>query len=705
MEKRGLGSRRGAAMKLAIVAILFGGVVVAGIVGFRMLMLTPVLFQFEIGPENAEYQLRINETDAVSGQGPMTLELAEGVNRVEVVAPGFEKYVREFEVSSEGEKSLEITLRPLPGYLMVETVDVESGAALEGIVVNIDGKEIGATPLRSHRIDPGVYTITLGNTGSYVGVRSETEVTVKGGGADQELKLEMIRNAADITFRVEPRGANISDLNRGGRSLGVVATGEKTISFDLEQNPIPRIRFELENYQPYAWSAPLVPGQTRTFDIKLSPKPAVLHFTSEPSGANIYIDGQLLGKTPIRGIEIEPQKDVSVVVSKSGYEDKSRIMGGMMPNQSRSINVTLVSKMGELKITSDIEAAVMVDGEFVGFTPVQGEYLAGTRSVVLKAAGQGEKQFTVELGAGNTYPLHHDFVKTPAQAVVEKEREVRLPPKLELVDGLEFILIEPGTFPFGEPGNTKEVTISNAFYVSTTEVPSFVFESITGIRRGELDKQGFNLNKSDYPAVRVSWNDAAFFCNELNKALGFGEVYRQVGSNYTTTEEAFSRGVRLQTEAEYEYLMRIDDRGSPRSFAWGDEWPPPKFTDNFADKTGKRYEVEYPISGYDDGNAFSAQVASFRSHPDGVYNLSGNVREWCHDGYERSFWRYAGSEDPSNFAEVEMRVVKGGSYMTGLKKELMVSYRQGEPKDAKEDDLGFRVVLPSQAYINLVKSK
>ena len=87
------------------------------------------------------------------------------------------------------EKALAIKLRPLPGYLMVETIDAETGAAVEGVAIMIDGEEIGTTPLRSHRIDPGVYKITLGDTGSYVGVREETEVTVKGGGADQTSRI------------------------------------------------------------------------------------------------------------------------------------------------------------------------------------------------------------------------------------------------------------------------------------------------------------------------------------------------------------------------------------------------------------------------------------------------------------------------------------------------------------------------------------
>ncbi|MCH6257972.1 PEGA domain-containing protein [Puniceicoccaceae bacterium K14] len=698
-------NRTGGVGMMVILAIMLGALVIGSIIVFRAMMLAPVLFQFEVEPENVEYALQINATQTVKGQGASMVELKEGVNRVEIVAPGYEKYVSEFMVDSEGDKALAIKLRPLPGYLMIETKDAETGRVVEGIVIKIDGEEIGTTPMSSYRIDPGVYKITLGDTGSYVGVRGETEVTVKGGGIDQTETIELIQNTAEVTFRVQPRGASILDLNRGGLSLGVVATGEKTISFDLNQNRNPSIAFELDNHETYNWSTPLMPGQSRTIDIKMEPKPAVIKFSSEPSGANIYLDGEFVGKTPIEKIEIPPKTDLQVVISKSGYEDKSRTLGGMMPNTSRFINVKLVSKTGKLEIKSDIEAAVIIDGEFAGFTPVDGEFLAGIRQVTLRAPGYEEEQFTVELIAGDTYPLHHDFKEPVAEVEVEEEREIKLPNKLELVEGLEFILIGAGVFEFGEPGDSKEITISEPFYVSTTEVPSFVYESISGNRRGELDKNGFNLNKSDFPAVRVSWNDVAFFCNEFNTTLGFGEVYRQVGSSYTTTEEAVGRGIRMPTEAEYEYLMRIDDGSFPRVFGWGDEWPPPKFTDNFADKTGARNDVENPINGYDDGNAFSSQVASFRSHPDGVYNLAGNVREWCHDGFERSFWRYANSVDPFNFADVSLRVVKGGSYNTGQKRELMVSYRDGKSRESKADDLGFRVVLPSEAYITLLKSK
>lgn len=182
----------------------------------------------------------------------------------------------------------------------------------------------------------------------------------------------------------------------------------------------------------------------------------------------------------------------------------------------------------------------------------------------------------------------------------------------------------------------------------------------------------------DHPVVNVSWNDAREFCRWLTDRehregrLKTGQRYR------LPSDREWSAAVGLPEEPGKTPKDR--DGKVANVYPWGTQWPPPRGAGNFADGTFKnRFGGKWTsIEGYDDGFATTSPVGSFQRSPTGLYDLTGNVWEWCEDLYDGSG---------------TLRVLRGGSWVYDVPRLLLSSYRfYGEP-DGRRDDFGFRVVL------------
>jgi len=166
----------------------------------------------------------------------------------------------------------------------------------------------------------------------------------------------------------------------------------------------------------------------------------------------------------------------------------------------------------------------------------------------------------------------------------------------------------------------------------------------------------------------TSWEDAKDFCAKLTAALP-----KKLRGRYH---------VRLPTDEEWSVAVGLPPEpggfpeektgGVRRAFPWGTEWPPPKDAGNYSDElTGRR--------GGSDGFAETAPVGSFSPNQYGLYDLGGNVWEWCED------W-----EDE----EMNVRLVRGAGYFSGDRTQVNSSYR-GRPPVIKNSASGIRVLLAS----------
>ncbi len=220
---------------------------------------------------------------------------------------------------------------------------------------------------------------------------------------------------------------------------------------------------------------------------------------------------------------------------------------------------------------------------------------------------------------------------------------------IDEITGMEFVYVPEGCFMMGsneyeDEGPIHEVSI-DAFWMGKYPVTQGQWQKLMGSNPAKFNK------RDNHPVERVSWKDTQLFLSELNDRSG--------------------KSYRLPTEAEWEYACRAGTLGkcyddNLNALAW------------YAKNSGGR---THPV-GKKRGNKF------------GVYDMLGNVREWCGDwygGYSSSFQR-----NPTGPSIGSDRVIRGGGW-SNASGNLRSAYRGRLSLNAHMNALGFRLVLPFQA--------
>ncbi|HEY7426876.1 MAG TPA: bifunctional serine/threonine-protein kinase/formylglycine-generating enzyme family protein [Gemmataceae bacterium] len=264
--------------------------------------------------------------------------------------------------------------------------------------------------------------------------------------------------------------------------------------------------------------------------------------------------------------------------------------------------------------------------------------------------------------------------------VVQPSRS--LPKQVANLLGMKFVLIPAGTFVMGSPPNEAgrsadegpqhEVTIARPFYLSIYPVTQTQYQRILRTNPSHFCRSGRgkelvkDLDPQTLPVERVTWGNAVVFCRKLSE---WPEEQRQ------------GRKYRLPTEAEWEYACRGD---SIQPFHLGLS----------LSSTLANFDGNYPYGGAPRG-AFlkrTSPVGSFPPSATGLYDLHGNVWEWCLDWYGEHYHQESPAEDPPGPAAGDRRVVRGGCW-SSPGGNCRTAYRgKLEPGDHLYR-VGFRVLL------------
>jgi formylglycine-generating enzyme required for sulfatase activity len=232
--------------------------------------------------------------------------------------------------------------------------------------------------------------------------------------------------------------------------------------------------------------------------------------------------------------------------------------------------------------------------------------------------------------------------------------------------GMKLVLIPKGTFKMGSPieeegGDDNEeqhqVTISRDFFVGVTEVTQGEYEKIMGINPSHFQKRVIRKSDSSlYPVDTVSWEDAVEFCKRLSERL---------------EEKEIGRVYRLPTEAEWEYACRA---GSKTSFSFGDDY---------------LLLGEYAWF-FENSNHQTHPVGEKKPNAWGLYDMHGNVWEWCSDWHGE--YPKGKKTDPVGPKNGSIRVGRGGCWIQGAL-DCRSAFRHGAPPSGRGYFSGFRVVM------------
>ena len=228
------------------------------------------------------------------------------------------------------------------------------------------------------------------------------------------------------------------------------------------------------------------------------------------------------------------------------------------------------------------------------------------------------------------------------------------------VKGVEFkmIKVEGGTFSMGATSEqtnyendekpVHSVTLSD-YYIGETEVTQELWQAVMGSNPSRF------TGNNQRPVENVSWNDCQEFIRRLNSLTG--------------------KKFRLPTEAEWEYAAR-------------------------GGKHSKDYVYKYSGSNNVDEVAWYDSNSGNKTHPVktkkanklGLYDMSGNVWEWCNDWYGKDYYRNSPQSNPKGPSEGEYRVLRGGSWRN-LDRGVRVSYRLNRTPGRRDNCYGLRLAL------------
>ncbi len=257
---------------------------------------------------------------------------------------------------------------------------------------------------------------------------------------------------------------------------------------------------------------------------------------------------------------------------------------------------------------------------------------------------------------------------------------------------------------FFETGNSDELPFHDVcldnFFIAKYEVTIGDFrrfvDATAYVTEVEKEGKGWILNKTgdnweeqegiswrnpgfdqeeNHPVTMVSWNDAMAYINWLNKERGMK--------------------YRLPTEAEWEFAAR--DGGKFIEYSWGNEWPDGNIA---GDESWNHFPKRpWPVwEDYDDSYVYTSPRGSFKPNSFGLYDMTGNVWEWCADWYKGDYYEKSPRKNPKGPVTGTHRARRGGSWFSSPK-SIRTTLRDSGTPNEMDFYLGFRLARSAEAEV------
>jgi len=276
------------------------------------------------------------------------------------------------------------------------------------------------------------------------------------------------------------------------------------------------------------------------------------------------------------------------------------------------------------------------------------------------------------------FPQYKDYgVEIPSE-LQEKQKNISAEPENQTKRNIDKTIISKSDSDIEKYINenmveidvSKNSTVKNNFYIGKYQVTQKEWQNIMKGNPSWFSKTGGgkdtigNSNTNKFPVERVSWYNCVSFCNKLSEKYNLSKYYNINGEDITTNEDA--KGFRLPTDAEWEYAAKGGDKSKNYEYSGGDN------IDNVAwyreNSDGRTHEV---------GTKMPNEL--------GIFDMSGNVCEWCENKCDWDNKKGVVLNDNGRF-----RVLRGGSWFN-FAERCRVSRRDCSEPDDRRDFVGFRL--------------
>lgn len=352
----------------------------------------------------------------------------------------------------------------------------------------------------------------------------------------------------------------------------------------------------------------------------------------------------------------------STIANIESEHDASRLPATALPAVSSSTPRRPVFQVeavfGSIRISVATTGSVYIDGTLVGEleagrTATVTEVETGIRSVAVRYADGRRQEESVRVDESRTVEVDFDYVERPTVS-----------------PSIETVLVTGEPFLMGSnDGNSNEepvhFVVVDDFHIAKTETTFDQYQEYVLDTMGRLpDDEGWG--RGNRPVMNVSWYDAVRYCNWLSDQDGLTPAYIIDGENVDWLNSA--NGWRVPTEAEWEYAARGGADGSQTKFAGGDDLDPVGwYTNNSHGRT--------------------EPVAQKQANELGIYDMSGNVQEWCWDRY--GSYSENSEKNPTGPESGRYRTMRGGDFADTSRRT--VTYRLRDEPDERSSRTGFRI--------------
>lgn len=595
---------------------------------------------FQISPVNATLEVndKIWELD---GDGNAQDYVDLGTYTYRVQAPNYHTSVgKETLDDPDNTQFVRVTLEPNFGW-----IEVAGTGALQGASVYVDNALIGKAPCKSEPLKSGQHTVRIAkkmyNTYSETVMVSDNETT--------RLAPTLDADFAEVTLKVDADAEIWVNNEKKGTRTWTGPLGSGTYKMECKQ----------ANHETSLTTKEITAamnGQTITLPAPM-PIYGSLNVESTPKFCKLYVDGKDMGTTP-RSINEILIGQHEIRLTQDGYADYTETVT-ITKGERKQVKATL-SNSKEIQFTCNVSNAQLeIDGQRVG--SATGNYQLTYGSHKLKAIADDYRDYTYTLNVSESGSRSHSI----QMQGISKDEETFT------VNGVSFTmkLVEGGTFQMGatfEQGSDAEsdekpvhsVTLSN-YYMGETVVTQALWQAVMGTsvrqQRDKADKSSpLRGEGSNYPIYFINWNECQEFIHKLSQKTG--------------------KNFRLPTEAEWEYAARGGKKSKGYKYAGSNT------IGSVAWYTGNCGSNTHPVKGKAPNEL-------------GLYDMTGNVWEWCSDWYGCDYYGKSPSTNPQGPSSGSSRVLRGGGWASDARHNRVSDRGNRVPGDGYYGS-GFRLCLP-----------